>query len=232
MLGTATVTSGPTLRATVKVLREINEMFFEVEVIEGHGGWDRPGKVLTVRASIMSDFVLLGAARRPKQLTLAPPVAEPAPLTEPVTGEQYMEILLQRQAAWITRNGGNRMLRPLLEWFIRDGDEEFVQLPETAPAAKRERTPRTYRSAESLRAERDQVQARMNAITGSGPDDPASVNLSPFSRSKAARTAGRRRFAKLDRDLERYTALSQRLAALSSRIINAEARERKAAEQG
>jgi hypothetical protein len=230
MLGTATVTCGPTLRATVKVLREINEMFFEVEVIEGSEGWNKPGKVLGVRASIMSDFVPVDET--PEALTPAPEVDESAPLTEPVTGEQYMEILLQRQATWMTRNGGMHKLPPLLEWFIREGDEDFVQLPDATPAPKRERTPRTYRSAASLREDRDRVQAQMDAITGSGPDDPASVNLSPFSRSKAAASAGRRRFAKLDRDLEKFTALAQRLATLDFRILSAEAREQKAVGQG
>lgn len=230
MLGTATVTCGPTLRATVKVLKQINEMFFEVEVIEGRGGWDKPGKILGVRASIMTDFVPV-ADETPEALVPAPEVDEPAELAAPVTGEQYMEILLQRQAAWITRHGGNRTLPPLLEWFIRDGDEQWVHLPEHTPAAKQERRPRAYRSAASLREERDQVQARMDTITGSGPDDPASVNISPLSRSKAAARAGRRRFEKLDRDLEQYTALAQRLAALNSRIVNAEARERKTAGQ-
>lgn len=226
MLGTATVTAGPTLRATVNVLREINEMFFEVEVIEGRGGWDRPGKVLVVRTSIMSDFEPVANVAAPDSLVPAPEVAEPAPLDHAITGEEYIAVLLARQAAWISRNrsyGADRP--PLLEWFIRDGDEDFVHLPEEAPSAKRERRPRVYRSAASLREERAKVQARMDAITGSGPDDPASTNLSPFSRSKAAARAGRRRFEKLDRDLERYTALSQRLARLDGRIMLADARE-------
>lgn len=221
-LGTATVICGPTLRATVNVVKRINEGFYEVEVIEGRGGWDKPGKVLMVRTSIMSDFVEDGAS-----VAVVAEVPEPAPLSEPIDGDAYIAVLLARQAAWIHRNGGDRTFPPLLEWFIREGDENFVIVPGEKPAPKRERRPRTYRSAASLIEERDKVQARMDAITGSGPDDPASVNLSPHSRSRAARTAGRRRFEQLDRDLERYTMLSNRLEQLNYRIRVAQRRERK-----
>jgi hypothetical protein len=225
MLGTATVTAGPTLAATVNVLRKINDMFFEVAVVEGRGGWDHPGKVLAVRASIMTDFV--PATADAEANAPAPEVAEPAPLSKPVTGDEYMAVLLQRQAAWIARHGGDRTRPPLLEWFIRPGDERFVQLPSETAAPKRERQPRAYRSAASLRAEHAEVQARMDAITGAGSDDPAIVNLSPYSRSRAAARAGRRRFAQLDRDLERYTALRARLTRLENRIAMADARETK-----
>jgi hypothetical protein len=220
MIGTATVTCGPTLRAHVNVLKMINEGFYEVEVITGEAGWDKPGKILVVRTSIMSDFIEAGAeAVEPVE------VSEPAPLSEPIDGEAYIQVLLARQAAWIHRHGGDRTLPPLLEWFIRAGDEDFVIVPGEKPAAKRERRPRTYRSAASLREERAEVQRTMDAITGSGSDDPASVNLSPFSRSRAAARAGRARFAKLDRDLERYTALKARADRLDGRIAAAEARE-------
>lgn len=148
------------------------------------------------------------------------------PLTEPTTGDQYIEVLLRRQQAWLGSLGQVRpKYPPLLEWFIQDGDEQWVQLPESAPAPKRERKPRTYRSAASLREERNRVQAQMDQIAGTGSDDPASVNLSPFSRNKSAASAGRARFAKLDRDLERYAKLSARLERLNGQIRSAEARE-------
>lgn len=218
MLGTATITSGPTLTAEVNVVRETN-YGFEVEVITGTGGWNSPGKVLDVRKSITTLH----------DDPASEVVEEPAELTAPVTGEEYMTILLARQAAYVSRNPGT--LLPLLEWFIRDGDEDFVQLPDVKPARKRETTPRVYRTAASLREERDKVAAQVNAFgADDGPCDPAVVNLSPYSRSKAARNAGRRRFAKMDNDLIKFTALTKRLDALNSRIISAEARERKAAQ--
>jgi len=220
MIGTATVTCGPTLRATVNVVKQINEGFYEVEVIEGAGGWDKPGKILVVRTSIMSDFVEAGAeALEPVE------VLEPAPLTEPIDGQAYIGVLLERQAAWNARRGGQQTFPPPPEYFVRAEDEDFVIVPGEKPAPKRERRPRTYRSAASLIEERDQVQARMDAITAEDSDDPAIVNLSPNARSRAARNAGRRRFEQLDRDLERYTALSTRLERLNYQIKAARARE-------
>lgn len=84
MITTATVTAGVVLTARVKVLREINEMFTEVEVIHGNGGWDKPGKVLTVRRSIMSD---IRQERTPARVVLVPPIAE----AEPVPGLVLVE---------------------------------------------------------------------------------------------------------------------------------------------
>lgn len=168
-----------------------------------------------------------------------------------LTGDEYMELLVQRRAEWeaahrqdaeaeierIKREfpGANPRLKSgwepppaLLEWFVRPGDEDLVDLPESKPAPKRTPKPRTYQSAASLREERDRLVSQRSAIVGGG-GDMAEVNLSPSSRSRAARNAGRRRFAKLDRDLERYTALSRRIDSLNFRIARAEAREERAA---
>lgn len=170
-----------------------------------------------------------------------------------LTGAEYMDLLEQRRAAWeaahpvrveaaierIKRDfpGANPQIKPnwtgpvaLLEWFVEPGDEDLVDLPECKATPKRQPKPRVYRSAASLREERDRLVSRRDAIVGVDDDgDMAIVNLSPSSRSKAARTAGRRRFAKLDRDLERYASLNRRIQALHSRIVNAEAREARAA---
>src|SRR3954471_14726815 len=135
---TATIASGPTLSAEVKVLRETS-YGFKVEVITGTGGWNSPGKILDVRESIVTLH----------DAPAAEVIEDPAEITEPVTGEQYMEILLARQAAYVSRNPGT--LLPLLEWFIRSGDEAYVILPEVVRAEKRKPTPRMYRSAASLR---------------------------------------------------------------------------------
>jgi hypothetical protein len=80
-----------------------------------------------------------------------------------------------------------------------------------------------------LREERDKVAAQLAAIGDEDCADGAVVNLSPYSRSKAAARAGRRRFERMDRDLERYAALQRRLENLNGRILTAEARERKQA---
>ena len=44
-----------------------------------------------------------------------------------LTGEQYIAVLLQRQGEWIAEHPGHRW-PPLLEWFVRDGDEHLVDL--------------------------------------------------------------------------------------------------------
>lgn len=172
-----------------------------------------------------------------------------------MTGDQYMELLEQRRAAYMAANPprqiaeaaierikrefphANPQLKPkwqpleaLLEWFIQPGDEDLVELPEKKPAPKRQPKPRVYRSAASLREERDRLVARRVAIIAIDADgDMASTNLSPLSRSRAARNAGRRRFAQLDRDLERVANLNRRIRSLDFRINTAEAREKRAA---
>ena len=177
-------------------------------------------------------------------------------LARKLTGDEYIALLERRRNAWEAANppraaleasierikrdfpGMNPVIRSdwepwpaLLTWFIEDGDEDLVDIPEQKPQPKRKPKPRVYRSAASLREERDKLVAQRDAITADDEaPDRAIANLSPSARSKAARTAGRRRFAKLDRDLEKYANLSRRIASLNSRIINAEARERRAAE--
>lgn len=116
-------------------------------------------------------------------------------------------------------------VRPLLEWFIADSDEQWVRLPASTTVPKRETKLRVYRSAASIREKLATVEASMARIAGNGSEDNAVVNLSPFSRSRAARTAGRRRFEQMDRDLERYVALDKRRTALKNRLASAEARE-------
>lgn len=219
---TATVTCGPTLTAEVKILREVNAMYFEVEVIAGTGGWDEPGKIFDVRKTITE----LHTEPMVEVPAPAPAAVEPLDLTGPVTGDEYIAILLQRQAAYIARNSPNgTTCPPLLEWFIRADDEDFVQIPEPAPAPKQKTTPRVYRSAASLREERDRVQAQIDNFGDSSAPDRASANLSPNARSKAARNAGRQRFERMDRDLERFTALVKRRDMLNGRVATAEDRE-------
>lgn len=180
------------------------------------------------------------------------PHETPAPIGgAKMTGDEYMNLLERRRAAWEAAHpareaveavieqvkrefpGANPQLKPgwqpaaaLLTWFIQPGDEDLVDLPDPAP--KRKPTPRVYRSAASLREERDRLRARMPALFDDD-GDMAVTNLSPFARSRSARNAGRRRFAQLDRDIERAVKLTERIDALNFRIVRAEAREARAA---
>jgi len=124
---------------------------------------------------------------------------------------------------------------PLLESFVETGDEGLVDLPapKPEPEPKRAPRPRTYRSAASLREERDALQARRDAYIepddGSVEADPFAIgNISTQALYPRARAAGRRRFARMDRDLERFANLLRRINALDSRIATAEAREARA----
>lgn len=148
------------------------------------------------------------------------------PLVEIMDAEDYMALLLERQAAWqIAHPHQTPGFPPLLEWFIAPEDEQWVRLPGSVTAPPKKTTPRVYRSAASIRAELASVEAEMARVANTGSDDPASVNISPYARSRAVRTAGRRRFAQLDRDLEKYTSLNRRRARLVGRLATAEARE-------
>jgi hypothetical protein len=229
ILGTATVIGSPfgTLQAHVEVVREITELFVEVRVISGIGGWSRPGKVFGARKSILVDFVPAGSESAP----VVPEVEtyQPAqPITEPMDAEDYMALLAERQQAW-TRAHPEILAPALNEWFILAGEEALVRLPERAPAGKPARKPRVYRSAAELHGERGRLLARMIAVAGiEDTPDRAAANLSPNARSRAARTAGRRRFAKMDRDLATFAALQRRVVVLDGQIARAEAREARA----
>lgn len=229
ILGTAHVIAAPNsiLRAHVEVVREITELFVEVRVITGSGGWSKPGKVFGARKSLLVDFVPADAEAAP----VVPEVEsyEPAqPITEPMDAEDYMALLVERQQAWMRAHPEVR-LPALYAWFILPGEEALVRLPEHVPAEKPARTPRVYRSAASLHEERGKLLARMIQVAGTDDTpDRAAANLSPNARSRAARTAGRRRFAKMDRDLATFAALRRRVAVLDGQIARAEAREARA----
>jgi hypothetical protein len=51
----------------------------------------------------------------------------PGPMSARLNGEQYVAVLLERQAEWVAAHPGRRY-PPLLEWFVREGDEHLVDL--------------------------------------------------------------------------------------------------------
>lgn len=138
-----------------------------------------------------------------------------------MTGDEYMTLLAQRRDAYEAEHPhtGPAWLRPLLEWFIQPGDEDLVTLPERPE--KRPARPRTYRSADSLRAERDDLAIRAERIYESAgvPDRAASHGVALGQRRTARVQAAN------DRALARYTRLHERIAALDGRIARAERRE-------
>jgi len=166
-----------------------------------------------------------------------------------MTSDEYMQLLKERRAEaeiaakleWFRSaplEGSppftpKAWVRPLLESFVQPGDEDLFAPSKAAPAPKRETTPRTYRSASSLREERDRLQTRRDGLVkaddGSVEADPFAIgNISTQALYPRARAAGRRRFARMDRDLEQFAHLLRRIDVLDSRIAKAEAREERA----
>lgn len=145
-----------------------------------------------------------------------------------LTGDEYMALLLERQAAYVAEHppapGVTWAARPLLEWFIQPGDEELFTPPKEVPQPKRETKPRVYRPAASLREERDRLIAQRA---------PLLVPLSPDRAASGGVALGRKRTARMqqreDRRLQQYVALTRRIDALNVRIESADIRERKAA---
>lgn len=142
-----------------------------------------------------------------------------------MTGEEYMALLLQRQSEWESEHPGRQpWARPLLEWFIRDGDELLFIPPAEVPQPKRETKPRVYRTAASLREQRERLVTQRA---------PLLVPLSPDRAASGGQALGRKRTGRMqqreDARLRRFVELDRRIRALDYRIQRAEARERKAA---
>lgn len=141
-----------------------------------------------------------------------------------LTGDEYIALLQQRQAEYVAQLSPRRhpWVVPLLEWFIRDGDEHLFTPPKEQSQPKRVTKPRTYRSAESLRAERDRLIAQR---------DPLAVPLLSDRAASHGQALGAKRTARIqqreDSRLRRYVELDERIKALDVRIARAERREAK-----
>ena len=143
-----------------------------------------------------------------------------------LTPNEYMDLLLERQAA----DPGPRVMGfpPLLEWFIRDGDEHLVDMAavETyGEPEKRPTKPRTYRPASHWRNVIERTQKRMDAINGTqrhDTTDPAAyggVGVRQTARQK------RKHWARMDSVAAEYVRLDARLRHAKSMLRKAEARE-------
>jgi hypothetical protein len=135
-----------------------------------------------------------------------------------------MAVLLERQAAFVDKHPPMRpWLLPLLESFIRDGDEALFTPPAMQPQSKRETKPRVFRSAESLRIERDRLVARRAPLLA-----PLLPEMAAAGGAGIGRKRGDRIIKREDGRLRRYVELTRRIDALNDRILRAEHRERKA----
>lgn len=154
-----------------------------------------------------------------------------------LTGDEYMQLLTQRMNAFMQEQQrkaaaaatGNQtarlpLLPPLLEWFIRAGDEDLVELPE--PPAKPKPQPRYYRPASYWRERITQLETQMSTV---------SARASVGDRAAAGGCAlGPKRTAlfqkRADAALTRYIALEKKLTHAQWMLRSAEARESAAAQ--
>lgn len=142
------------------------------------------------------------------------------------TQTEYIDVLLTRQAAYAAEHPpvpGREWARPLLDWFIEDDDEvegityDVVEPTPAATPQRRDRRPEYRARLDRNRARLQLIEQRLAALVGDG-GDPAQVNISPYSRSRAAAAAGRRRYATLDRNLDRTSRLLDTAAHLRHKI--------------
>lgn len=140
-----------------------------------------------------------------------------------LTGGEYMELLLERQAQFMAqcapRPGAKALLAPTLETFVRPGDEDLVELPEPEP--KPTRTPRRYRPARYWRERVASLEAQMAAVAQQADlGDRAAAGGVGLGPKRAARHREKAGLA-----LSRYTALANRRAHAERMLRSATARE-------
>lgn len=161
-------------------------------------------------------------------MTATPTGAAPAaPLLAP---DEYMGVLLERQAEYAKQHPPVLGFPPLLDWFIRDGDEHLVDMdaieqanePTERPAPR----PRYYKPASHWRGVIERTQARMDAINGStkrhDTTDPAAyggVGIRQTPRQQ------RKHWTRIDNAASEYVRLEARLGHARSMLRKAERRE-------
>lgn len=137
---------------------------------------------------------------------------------------EYMEPLERKAAADAERLGRPVLppLPPLLQWFIRDGDELLVEMPE--PVAKRKPEPRRYRPASYWQERVARIEEQM-AATAARADvgDRAAAGGCALGPRRTARHQER-----ADAALQRYCALERRLLYAEDMLRSARARELRA----
>lgn len=149
-----------------------------------------------------------------------------------ITPDEYMDVLLARQAAHIADHPPRRPgFPPLLEWFIRPGDEDLVNMNAIKAATTREdgppsvKKPRTYRPAAHWRDQLARIDARLEAINGitrHGTTDPAAyggIGVRQTARQQ------QRYWARIDRAAAEHTRLTARRAEVAAKLRRAEQRE-------
>ena len=149
-----------------------------------------------------------------------------APAAPRLTGDEYMALLVERRDAYYAEHGQPRLGFPaLLEWFIRDGDEDLFTPPEPTPQPKSERKPRTYKPASHWRERLARIDAELAALDPGprhGTTDPAAYGgIGVRQTARQDRQWG----ARIDRAAERYVRLTRARNEVAGKLARAETRE-------
>ncbi len=143
-----------------------------------------------------------------------------------MTGDEYMDLLVERREEYYAKHGQPRPGFPaMLDWFVQPGDEDLVDLPPQAPQPKREAKPRTYRPASHWREQLARIEARMDALDPGprhGTTDPAAhggIGIRQTARQN--RQWGQR----IDRTAAEWVRLDTRRREVTAKLARAEARE-------
>lgn len=144
-----------------------------------------------------------------------------------LTGDEYMALLVERQAAYVAAHPPLKpWIMPLLEWFVLPGDEELFTPPKPKPQPKPARKPRTYRPASHWRERLERIDAALAALDPGprhGTTDRAAyggVGV-PQTARQNAQWANR-----IDRTARRYGELSRAREEIAGKLARAERRER------
>lgn len=106
MTATATITASASLTARVKVLAELPGRQYQVEVLHGTGGWDAPGKILTVSRAIISDVRVEDDAPE------APAADETAQESAPGPASSLIDSITDRAVEMVEAANAGRDLTP------------------------------------------------------------------------------------------------------------------------
>lgn len=143
-----------------------------------------------------------------------------------MTGDEYMALLERRREEHYAKVGQPRLGFPaLLEWFVRDGDEEFFTPPETTPRPKPERKPRNYKPASYWAEKVERTEARMAALDP-GPrhgttDSAAYGGIGVRQTARQNQQWGKR----IDRAAAEYVRLERLLRDYRTKLARARQRE-------
>ena len=156
-------------------------------------------------------------------------MTQPTKPTRLLTPSEYADVLAARKAEYDAEHPPTPGRPTMLSWFIRDGDEDMVDMGavETANRAAEDDkppTPRTYRPAWQWRSSLNRVEARMAAINGTGRREGEAASFIGVGRPETARQRARRGAA-IDSAAAEYVRLERERRRLHSKWCAALARE-------